>query len=61
MKISNNNTALFVKEVLALRQHLKQHIQVVHENKKPFKCDLCYMMFGQKKDLNRHTDKVHFK
>jgi hypothetical protein len=61
MKSSNNTNALFVKGNLALRDLSKTHIQVEHEKKKPFKCDLCNMMFGQKKDLNQHTDKVHLK
>jgi len=34
--------------------NLKRHIETVHENLRPFKCDVCSKAFGLKKTLQEH-------
>ena len=52
-----------VKHVMLLLQekinNLNTHIATVHEEMKPFKCDLCNAKFTSKQSLNRHIDSVH--
>ena len=38
---------------------MKQHILSVHEDNKPFKCDICDFMSSLKSNLNRHVASVH--
>jgi hypothetical protein len=38
---------------------LKQHVQMVHENKRPCKCDLCEYSSFSKSDLRKHIECVH--
>ena len=38
---------------------LKQHIQSVHEGKKPYKCSLCDYTSAQKGNLQRHIQSIH--
>jgi uncharacterized Zn-finger protein len=40
---------------------LKNHIQMVHENKKPYKCNLCEYSSFFHNDLRRHIECVHEK
>ena len=52
-----------VKHVMLLLQekinNLNTHIATVHEEMKPFKCDICKAEFRQKVNLNTHIAKVH--
>jgi uncharacterized Zn-finger protein len=52
IKISSNNN-------FGLKSTLKIHIQRVHENNKPFKCDLCDYSASCHQDLIRHIECVH--
>lgn len=38
---------------------VKQHCQVVHENRKPFLCEKCGMAFGLKGNLVKHQRNMH--
>jgi len=41
------------------RMNLKQHIDSIHDGKKPHKCSICDQSFSQKGHLKEHTDSVH--
>ena len=41
------------------KHQLNRHIVVVHEGKKPFKCDVCDAKFSQKPHLNGHNAAVY--
>lgn len=41
------------------QSQLKEHIDVVHENRRPFKCEQCGMKFGRAGGLRRHDMMVH--
>ena len=45
--------------ILNFRINLTGHINLVHEGRKPIKCDLFDASFSQKSDLNRHIAAVH--
>ena len=36
-----------------------KHTKTVHENEKPFKCEICHSCFGHKSNLNKHKKNVH--
>ena len=38
---------------------LKNHISLVHEGKKPFKCSICNVRFAQNQGLKKHIAAVH--
>ena len=38
---------------------LKKHMNIVHEKRKDFKCELCGDKFGASSNLYRHTKHVH--
>ena len=38
---------------------LERHILTVHDDMKPYKCDLCEMAYGQSGYLNQHKRKAH--
>jgi hypothetical protein len=38
---------------------LSGHITSIHEEKKPFNCDICDLMFSRKPNLNAHIARVH--
>ena len=38
---------------------LNQHNELVHEGKRPHKCEICNKGFCYKKDFKKHTDSVH--
>ena len=38
---------------------MNKHIASVHEEKKPFKCDICDAKFANKPNLNRHIAAIH--
>ena len=40
---------------------LKQHTEIVHEEKKPHKCSICDRRVSVKSKLNTQTDSVHEK
>ena len=41
------------------KQNLNNHIASVHENKKPFKCNICDANFARKPYLKGHIASVH--
>ena len=38
---------------------MKDHIEAVHGEKKPFKCNICYISFSQNISLKRHIASIH--
>ena len=42
-----------------LTGNLQQHVRIVHENYRPFKCDLCEEKFLYERDLKRHQNHHH--
>ena len=40
-------------------QNLKRHINLVHQENKPFKCKLCNIALAEKTYMNRHISSVH--
>ena len=40
------------------RSALKEHIDSVHEEKKPFQCENCKTAFTRKADFKRHCFKI---
>ena len=38
---------------------MKYHVKIVHEGKKPYKCDYCDVRFGRKPDLKKHVTNKH--
>ena len=45
----------------ARRNHLNNHIQSVHEGKKPFQCHICNNSFTLRSSLSKHIKSVHEK
>ena len=43
----------------ALKPHLKQHLESVHQGIKPFKCTLCEYKASLKVSLKKHMESVH--
>ena len=41
-------------KVFKVKNYLQTHVRIVHENYKPFKCDLCEEKFLYERDLKRH-------
>jgi ribosomal protein L31 len=41
------------------QMHVKQHIESVHEGKKPFRCDICDAKFALKSTLDNHIRTIH--
>ena len=52
-------SATTVVVVLQKRGNLKNHIEVVHEGKKPFKCIICDSSFTWNSHLKGHIPSVH--
>uniref|UniRef100_A0A7I4Y3Q6 Zinc finger domain containing protein n=1 Tax=Haemonchus contortus TaxID=6289 RepID=A0A7I4Y3Q6_HAECO len=46
-------------KVYNAHSQLREHIDVVHENRRPFKCEQCGMEFGRAGGLRRHNMMVH--
>ena len=42
-----------------MRYSIHKHKKAVHNNEKPFKCEICLKCFGVKWKLNRHWKIVH--
>ena len=45
----------------SLKGTMKTHVASVHEEKKPFKCDICDYSCSRKGNMNRHVSTVHEK
>ena len=41
------------------KEYVKEHVEIVHEGKKPFKCEYCDVSFGRKPDLKKHVTYKH--
>ena len=41
------------------KSDMNKHIAVVHEGRKPFKCDICDYSCSQKCDTHKHIEAVH--
>jgi len=42
-----------------MKQVLNNHVSVIHEGKRPFKCLKCSKSYGKKDNLIFHVKKVH--
>ena len=40
---------------------LRTHVKIVHEGRRPHKCETCGKLFGVSSDMKRHVDSVHLK
>ena len=38
---------------------IKGHIASIHENRKPFTCEICSISFARKPNLKKHIESVH--
>lgn len=52
-------TCRFCRRSFVGLQSLMNHIQMVHNGEKPFKCDLCDVMFTLRCNMLRHKRKIH--
>ena len=43
----------------AQKPDLKEHMESIHEGKKPFLCSTCDAIFTQKPDLKEHMELIH--
>ena len=50
-----------VNEEFPNKISLRSHVQSIHDEKQPFKCDSCPSYFGQKYILTKHIKSVHEK
>ena len=41
------------------KREINRHLALVHEKKKPFKCDVCSCRCFQKCDIEKHHELVH--
>ena len=41
------------------KSHLQEHIVIIHEDNKPFHCNICKISFPLKKNLNSHNRRKH--
>ncbi|KAE9415561.1 hypothetical protein Angca_004447, partial [Angiostrongylus cantonensis] len=46
-------------QIYNTQNQLKEHIDVVHQNLRPYKCERCGMEFGRAGGLRRHDIMVH--
>uniref|UniRef100_A0A1I7X3T4 Zinc finger protein n=1 Tax=Heterorhabditis bacteriophora TaxID=37862 RepID=A0A1I7X3T4_HETBA len=46
-------------KIYSAQSQLKEHVDVVHEQLRPFACDQCEMKFGRAGGLRRHVMMVH--
>eukprot|EP00170_Pyropia_yezoensis_P003061 contig_12873_g3068 len=45
---------------LRKKEHLKRHVQLIHERRRPYGCAICVVAFGTKQNLQTHLmTKVH--
>ena len=40
---------------------LRTHVKIVHEGRRPHKCETCGKLFGVSSDMKRHVESVHLK
>ena len=45
----------------AQKSDMKKHVDAVHKNKKPYKCEMCDYSCCHKTSLKMHIDSVHEK
>lgn len=38
------------------REHLNRHVQLVHHNARPYRCDMCNVAFGTKQNMDVHMN-----
>ena len=51
---------IFVTKYSSSRKStMKTHVSMVHEEKKPFKCDICDYRCSQKSTIKTHVASVH--
>ena len=41
------------------KENLNMHLKQMHENDKPFKCEMCLKSFAQKIQLKKHVETYH--
>ena len=49
----------FVNYSCSQKGDLKKHVVSVHEEKKPFKCEICDYSCSLKNNMKRHVESVH--
>ena len=60
MRIRNHLNVKFVNICSCAKKcNMNRHIKMVHEEKKPFKCELCDKSFFQKVDRKKHVESIH--
>ena len=42
-----------------MASYLQGHIASIHENRKPFTCEICSFSFARKPNLKKHIESVH--
>ena len=59
--ISKRETKLYLCPICEKKvvSHLRRHIQLVHEEKKPFKCHICQNTFTSSQSLKGHISSIH--
>ena len=58
MKKKSHSNVKFVLTTV-LKNCLKKHIVSVHEEERPFKCDICEFRCSQKGNMTTHVASVH--
>ena len=57
-QFTNKKTHVLVNYVATI-DYLKQHVEIVHEEKKPFACQHCDNVFKDKRQLKWHIATTH--
>ena len=59
MKEKSNSSAKYVIMIFFQAINLKNHIDAVHEERKPFKCEFCDYSCTHPSSLKKHISNIH--